>query len=60
MSDTGVLQTLIVGHLWQSVVLAAVLAAVLILGDGSGGLLSLVRGGVRAGFGAASHCQDQQ
>src|SRR6185436_6917104 len=32
MSDTGVLQTLIVGHLWQSVVLAAVLAAVLILG----------------------------
>src|SRR5690348_8071923 len=32
MIDAGVLQTLIVGHLWQSVVLAAVLAAVLILG----------------------------
>jgi hypothetical protein len=32
MIDVGVLQTLIVGHLWQSVAIAAVLAAVLILG----------------------------
>ena len=32
MIDVGVLQTLIVGHLWQSVAIAAVLAAALILG----------------------------
>jgi beta-lactamase regulating signal transducer with metallopeptidase domain len=32
MIDVGVLQTLIVGHLWQSVAIAAVLAAVLIFG----------------------------
>jgi beta-lactamase regulating signal transducer with metallopeptidase domain len=32
MIDVGVLQTLVVGHLWQSVAIAAVLAAVLIFG----------------------------
>jgi beta-lactamase regulating signal transducer with metallopeptidase domain len=32
MIDVGVLQTLVVGHLWQSVAIAAVLAVALILG----------------------------
>lgn len=47
MSDMSVPQTLIIGHLWQSVALAAVLAAVLILGK-------RMRGSTRYGLGVAA------
>jgi beta-lactamase regulating signal transducer with metallopeptidase domain len=47
MSDVGVTQTLVIGHLWQSVALAAVLALVLILGK-------RMRGGTRYGLGLAA------
>ena len=47
MSDIGVSQTLVIGHLWQSVALAAVLALVLILGK-------RMRGSTRYGLGVAA------
>ena len=47
MSDVSVSQTLVIGHLWQSVALAAVLALVLILGK-------RMRGSTRYGLGAAA------
>lgn len=47
MSDVGVSQTLVIGHLWQSVALAAVLALVLILGK-------RMRGSTRYGLGVAA------
>jgi beta-lactamase regulating signal transducer with metallopeptidase domain len=47
MSEVGVTQTLVIGHLWQSVALAAVLALVLILGK-------RMRGGTRYGLGLAA------
>lgn len=47
MSDVGVSQTLVIGHLWQSVALAAVLALVLVLGK-------RMRGSTRYGLGAAA------
>lgn len=47
MSEVGVTQTLVIGHLWQSVALAAVLALVLILGK-------RMRGATRYGLGVAA------
>lgn len=47
MSDVSVSQTLVIGHLWQSVALAAVLALVLVLGK-------RMRGSTRYGLGAAA------
>ncbi len=47
MSEVGVTQTLVIGHLWQSVALAAVLATVLILGK-------RMRGATRYNVGAAA------
>ncbi len=47
MSDVGVIQTLVIGHLWQSVALVAVLAVALILGK-------RMRGGTRYGVAAAA------
>ena len=47
MSEVGVTQTLVIGHLWQSVALAAVLAMVLILGK-------RMRGATRYGLGVAA------
>ena len=47
MSDVSLPQTLIVGHLWQSVALAAVLAGVLIAGR-------KMRGSTRYGLSAAA------
>lgn len=47
MTDVGVSQTLVIGHLWQSVALAAVLALVLILGK-------RMRGSTRYGVGVAA------
>lgn len=47
MSDASISQTLVIGHLWQSVALAAVLALVLILGK-------RMRGSTRYGLGVAA------
>jgi len=47
MTDTGLFQTLIFGHLWQSVAIAAVLAAALIIGK-------RMRGATRYGLGVAA------
>jgi hypothetical protein len=47
MIDAGIVQTLIVGHLWQSVALAAVLAATLIFGK-------RMRGATRYGLAGAA------
>ncbi len=47
MTDMSLSQTLVVGHLWQSVAIAAVLAGALIIGK-------RMRGGTRYGLGAAA------
>ncbi|MEQ1782286.1 MAG: M56 family metallopeptidase [Hyphomonadaceae bacterium] len=47
MTDMSLSQTLVFGHLWQSVAIAAVLAAALIIGK-------RMRGGTRYGLGAAA------
>ena len=47
MTDMSLSQTLIFGHLWQSVAIAAVLAAALIIGK-------RMRGATRYGLGAAA------
>ena len=47
MTDMSLSQTLVFGHLWQSVAIAAVLAVALIIGK-------RMRGGTRYGLGAAA------